>query len=180
MWQNGGHQDGKRQEGKQGPEPVKAADLWTIAGVGLALLLAIAVVTVSVVQAADPGPKLGDIVSFRPDRPVSDALLTTVTLARAAPGQGTCDIATGTVSALGGSFVVEERRTGAERGYRLHWAGMHTSTGPHDCGAAADLLASPSEVVALAQAAGGFGASRKSLVLASGMGGAGGSAGLVN
>ena len=58
------------------------------------------------------------------------------------------------MAADGGSLVVESL---AEDGYRVHWAGIRTSRGSGDCGAARDLLISRPDLDQLASAAGGFG-----------------------
>ncbi len=41
--------------------------------------------------------------------------------------------------------------------YRVHWAGLRTSSGSGDCGKAADLVLSRTDLQKLANTAGGFG-----------------------
>jgi hypothetical protein len=58
----------------------------------------------------------------------------------------------------GGSLVVEERLDhSGSRTYRVHWAGTHTSNGPSDCGAMADLVVSGPDLQLLTNAVGGPG-----------------------
>jgi hypothetical protein len=40
--------------------------------------------------------------------------------------------------------------------FRVHWAGGHTDNGAGDCGSAADLMLERTDVMRLANAAGGF------------------------
>jgi hypothetical protein len=63
----------------------------------------------------------------------------------------------------GGSLVVEARRMSSPPLYRVHWAGLRTSDGSGDCGSAADLVLSRSDLQKLANAAGGFGAGPKTI-----------------
>ena len=63
-----------------------------------------------------------------------------------------------TMHAGGGSVVMRSREPRAGFGYRVHWAGTHSSNDGADCGASADLLVSREDIELLAMAAGGFGA----------------------
>jgi hypothetical protein len=56
----------------------------------------------------------------------------------------------------GGSLVVEARRMSSPPVYRVHWAGKYTSRDLHNCGASADLVVSRSDLMRLADVAGGF------------------------
>ena len=60
--------------------------------------------------------------------------------------------------ANGGSVIVESRDPRPSFGYRVHWAGTHSSTDGADCGASADLLVNLDDIELLATAAGGYGA----------------------
>ena len=60
--------------------------------------------------------------------------------------------------ANGGSMIVESRDPRPSFGYRVHWAGTHSSTDGADCGASADLLVNLDDIELLATAAGGYGA----------------------
>lgn len=131
--------------------------VWTVIGVGTALLLGIAIVTVSMVHAANPGPHVGDMVRFDPGQRVPDGAKTTLFAARADQPGGHCAVAIEDVAREGGSFVIESHRTGGDRAFQTHWAGGHTADGAGDCGRSADLVLDASDVIALAQAAGGFG-----------------------
>jgi hypothetical protein len=49
--------------------------------------------------------------------------------------------------ASGGSIVIEALQLRPRPMYRVHWAGFHTSAGPEDCGANADLMLSRTQMV---------------------------------
>ena len=56
----------------------------------------------------------------------------------------------------GGSLVVEARRLSRPPVYRVHWAGGTTDGGTDDCGTSADLVLERTELMRLANVAGGF------------------------
>lgn len=56
----------------------------------------------------------------------------------------------------GGSMVIEARRMSGPPTYRVHWAGKRTASDAADCGRAADLILSRSDLMRLADVAGGF------------------------
>ena len=57
----------------------------------------------------------------------------------------------------GGSLVIEARLPQIQRGFRVHWAGRHTSNDGADCGTSAELLVNQDDLEVMAIAAGGFG-----------------------
>ena len=56
----------------------------------------------------------------------------------------------------GGSLVVEARRLSRPPVYSVHWAGGNTDGGTDDCGTSADLVLERTELMRLANVAGGF------------------------
>jgi hypothetical protein len=56
----------------------------------------------------------------------------------------------------GGSLVVEARRLSRPPVFRVHWTGGHTDGGPGDCGTTVDLVLERTELMRLANVAGGF------------------------
>jgi len=63
----------------------------------------------------------------------------------------------------GGSLIVEARRMSSPPVYHVHWVGLRTSEGSDDCGKEADLVLSRTDLQKLANTAGGYGASPKSI-----------------
>ena len=111
-------------------------------------------------QAADLGPGVGDIVSFRPDRPSPFDSAERFTADR--PHQTSCVLDLGMIRLSGGSLVVEQLGTVTDRIYRVHWAGPRTSEDATNCGTEADLVLSRTEMNALTMAASGLGADHTS------------------
>jgi hypothetical protein len=68
-----------------------------------------------------------------------------------------CTLSPSAMAEGGGSLVVEARRMSSPPIYRVHWAGERTSTSGADCGRAADLVLSRTDLQKLANTAGGFG-----------------------
>jgi hypothetical protein len=127
---------------------------------GLTLLLAAATalaaisgVTSLAREAAELGPRVGDVVVFDPAHPAP--LDNTPRLIANRPGGASCVLDLAIVQQSGGSLVVEQRGTGANRFYRAHWAGPLTSEAPTDCGMDAELAFSDQDMTALAAAARG-------------------------
>jgi hypothetical protein len=107
-------------------------------------------------QAAEMGPKVGDMIAFDPARP--SLFDSTARLTAERPKQSHCVLDMAVLRRSGGSLVVEQRGTGPERLYHLHWAGPRTSDDASNCGTDADLVLSPADMSALAMAASGSGA----------------------
>jgi hypothetical protein len=114
-------------------------------------------------QVGELGPAVGDIISFDPLEKLSRDMQTKVTAKRAGEqAGGACVLDISAMHASGGSVVIEARQPQTNSGYRVHWAGAHSSDDPTACGASADLLLNQEDVEMLALAAGGYGvASRK-------------------
>ena len=68
----------------------------------------------------------------------------------------TCNLRSSAMVAGGGSLVVEARRMSSPPVYRVHSAGKYTSHGLNNCGTSADLVVSRSDLMRLADVAGGF------------------------
>lgn len=110
------------------------------------------------------GPKVGDIVAFDPQKTLSRDMQTTITAMRAGDRAGTaCVLDVSAMHSGGGSVVIEARQPQTSNGYRVHWAGAHSSDDPANCGASADLLLNQEDVEVLALAAGGYGVSARKL-----------------
>jgi hypothetical protein len=67
-----------------------------------------------------------------------------------------CALSPGVMSGRSGSLVVEARLLSSPPVFRVHWAGGHTEAGSGDCGAVADIVLERTDLMRLANAAGGF------------------------
>jgi len=128
-----------------------------------AMLLAVVSGMAGIVQqAAELGPKVGDLVAFDPaHRAPFDS---TARLTADRPHQAACVLDVATIQKSGGSLVVERRGSEPDRLYRAHWSGLRTSQDADDCGSQADLVLSRSDIDTLATAAGGFGVDHSSVL----------------
>lgn len=122
--------------------------------IAMALVCMAIVVGMCLQLAEQLKPTVGDIADFS-SRLMTDGLPSVSVTAKQA-GR-TCVLASDVMARDGGSFVVVARPPAANGAYLIHWAGAHTSGGAADCGASADLLVSESDLLGLAEAAGGFG-----------------------
>jgi hypothetical protein len=135
----------------------------TLAAMLLALLAVVSGMVGMVHQAAELGPRVGDLVAFDPAHRAaftSDARLTAFR-----PQQTACVLDLSTIQKSGGSLVLERRGSGPERLYHAHWSGLRTSRDADDCGSQADLVLSRNDIDTLAAAAGGFGVDHTSVLL---------------
>jgi hypothetical protein len=115
-------------------------------------------------QIGELGPNVGDIVSFDPHETLSRDMQTKIAATRAGDRTGaTCILDVSAMHAGGGSVVIESRQPETNSGYRVHWAGAHSSDDPANCGASADLLLNQEDIEILALAAGGYGVSARKL-----------------
>jgi hypothetical protein len=131
--------------------------VWTVVAFGLAALLTIGVAAVKIARSVEIGPHVGDIISFRPGAQIGYAEQTEIAAPVAGEHGFTCILSPVVMGLDGGSLVVEEKEASRPLMYRVHWAGSHTSRGRLDCGGSADLTLSLSELLSLAEGAGGFG-----------------------
>ena len=114
-------------------------------------------------QLEEFGPSVGGIIVFKPDPIASERwVINAVRLEHGfieSPKTSSvrnCVISPGVMARAGGSLVIEARRMSRPPAFRVHWAGGHTDNGPGDCGVVADLLLERTDVMRLANAAGGF------------------------
>jgi len=105
------------------------------------------------------GPTVGNIIVFRSTASSTDWWQIKATIAGVWPKDAaarSCSLSPSIMGAGGGSLIVEARRLSSPPVYRVHWAGKHTSEGATDCGTVADLELSRSDLMRLADVAGGF------------------------
>jgi hypothetical protein len=105
-------------------------------------------------EAAELGPRVGDVIVFSPSHPSPFDSIARVAANRT--GRAGCVLDLALIQQFGGSLVVEQRGTGPNRFYRAHWAGPLTSEPATDCGGDADLTLSAEDMTAIATAAGGL------------------------
>jgi hypothetical protein len=125
----------------------------------LTLLLATATVLAAISgvaslarEAAELGPRVGDVIVFGPTHP--SPFDSTARLTANRPDRAGCVLDLALIQQSGGSLVVEQRGTGPNRFYRAHWAGPLTSEKATDCGNDADLTLSAKDMTTVATAAG--------------------------
>ena len=140
----------------------EAGDIaWTVvAGGVVAALLASMVAVVVFVRTLDLGPRVGDILVFRPGANLQADWEVAVQrpggqLGRSSVAEN-CVLRPDVMTVEGGSLVVEERTVTPLR-YRVHWAGPRTAIGGSNCGVAADLVVSRLDLQLLINAVGGVG-----------------------
>jgi hypothetical protein len=112
-------------------------------------------------------PKVGDIVSFKPGSQDTDMWQMTIpaTLLSASRAPlAECTLDPNVMAEKGGSLIVEGLRDEPSLQYSVHWAGQATARVSGNCGSAADLLVSRTDLQRLANAAGGFGVGDKGVV----------------
>jgi len=109
------------------------------------------------------GPAVGGIIRFRPDTSPSERWSVTATRVEpahlgvpATTGGDRCTLSPGAMAVHGGSLVIEARQLSRPPVYRVHWSGDHTDGGTEDCGTTADLVLQRTELMRLANVAGGF------------------------
>lgn len=109
------------------------------------------------------GPSVGGIIVFKRDAAAIERWAVTATLADPsqvgwpqADGGRRCSLSPAVMAARGGSLVIEARRLSRPPAYRVHWSGGRTDSGSADCGTSADLILTRTELMRLANVAGGF------------------------
>jgi hypothetical protein len=126
----------------------------------IAALLACSVAMVAAATTIDIGPKVGDILVFRPGaRMPVDWEFTATTASEPAT---TCSLRPDVMAAAGGSLVVEQRFQNP-RAFEVHWAGTHTGKDGSDCGSSAQLVVPAADLQLLSNAVGGPGVEQKVL-----------------
>ncbi len=109
------------------------------------------------------GPKVGDQVAFGLD--TRSQIVSKEILAVARADGSACRLDIALMQKSGGSLIVEERGPGSPRLYRVHWSGRATAADGGNCGSAVDLRLNDGQLATLAEAAGGYGLTRRRLVL---------------
>jgi hypothetical protein len=109
------------------------------------------------------GPAVGGVIVFRPDTAATERWSVSATIAdptRAGLPDETvgrrCMLSPNVMAVGGGSLVIEARRMSRPPVFRVHWSGGRTDGGPEDCGTTADLVLVRTELMRLANVAGGF------------------------
>jgi hypothetical protein len=133
----------------------------------LSIAVSLLIVTTAlwgIAQLEQFGPSVGAVIVFRPSAMMTDRWQINASVGDPADvdrldpvAASSCVLSPGTMEAGGGSFIIEARRLSRPPVYRVHWAGSHTSQGAGDCGTAVDLVLSRTELMRLANVAGGFG-----------------------
>jgi hypothetical protein len=126
-------------------------------------LLTVTTGLAAMVELEQFGPALGAIIVFRPDIAATERWSVSATVVEAAQlglpwaaSNRHCVLSPNVMAVRGGSLVVEARHLSRPPVYRVHWAGGHTDGTPGDCGTAADLVLERTELMRLANVAGGF------------------------
>jgi hypothetical protein len=131
-------------------------------------LLTVTTGLAAMVELEQFGPGVGGIIVFRPDTAATERWSVSATVVEPArlglpwaASNSLCVLSPNVMAVRGGSLVVEARRLSRPPVYRVHWAGGHTAGGhtdgtPGDCGTAADLVLERTELMRLANVAGGF------------------------
>jgi hypothetical protein len=134
-----------------------------ILGLAVGALLAVTTGLWCMRQLEEFGPSVGGMIVFRPDPIASERwVVNAVRLERGTIGwlqngaARNCILSPGVMAKVGGSLVIEARRMSRPPAFQVHWAGGRTDNGSGDCGSAADLLLERTDVMRLANAAGGF------------------------
>ena len=99
----------------------------------------------------------GDIIAFPATRVASVSTAFFAARRATVADSMTCILDVQTMQKSGGSLVVETSQFEPDRIFRVHWAGVRTSSDRDDCGSSADLLLNSNQISALIFAAGGTG-----------------------
>lgn len=109
------------------------------------------------------GPAVGGIIVFAPEPAAGERWSVNASLVEAGragvPAEASarhCVLSPNVMAGKGGSLVVEARRMSRPPVFRVHWAGGRTDAGPGDCGAVADIVLERTDLMRLANVAGGF------------------------
>jgi hypothetical protein len=153
-----------REQRQRGPERTSDATWAPALTLVATVLLTACLGAMSILQLEQFGPQVGAIVVFKPGTERMD-----LWHVNASAGDGVspsplggaiarvCTLSPSVMAEGGGSLVVEARHMSSPPIYRVHWAGSRTSTGSGDCGNAADVVLSRTDLQKLANTAGGFG-----------------------
>ena len=128
----------------------------------LAVTLSLAASLICLSNVAQTGPDVGAMVTFDTrngpkhwEQPGIQAQRLATTGTSTGPK---CILMPSVMAAGGGSFVIEAKETTSPPSFTVHWSGDKTDLGARDCGRSADLVLTLVQLRALANFAGGFGA----------------------
>jgi hypothetical protein len=157
------HQEPHRNSPAHGT-PLSA---WLPVLAAMAIMVTGCLSTFLVLQLDEFRPRVGDIVAFKPGSQDSDMWQVTIPaamLSTTGASVAECALDPNVMATKGGSLVVEGLQNAPSLQYRVHWAGSATAGAGGNCGDAADLLVSRTDLQRLANAAGGFGVGNKGIV----------------
>ncbi len=140
---------------------------WLPVLAAMAIMVTGCVSTFLVLQLDEFRPKVGDMVVFKPgsqDTDMWQMSIPATVLSPAGTPVAACTLDPNIMATDGGSLVVEARQEHPELTYRVHWAGTRTTKEAGNCGSAAEMLVSRTDLQRLANAAGGFGVGDKGIV----------------
>jgi len=140
---------------------------WLPVLAAMAIMITGCLSTFLVLQLDEFRPKLGDIVVFKPGSQDADMWQMTIPatlLSTTGAEVAGCSLDPNAMAEHGGSLVVEGLQNLPSLQYRVHWAGPIVAKANGNCGDAADLLVSRTDLQRLANAAGGFGVGDKGVV----------------
>jgi hypothetical protein len=140
----------------------------TIIPVSIVAVLLVAVLIGVVIRCPIFEPGIGDIIAFDAPTILSGGEPFQVSIAPApndaVQPASTCFLQPDVMTQSGGSLIVEGRQTDDAGSFLVHWSGAHTSLGGKDCGQSAELLLTPTDLLALASFAGGFGVDHRRMI----------------
>lgn len=160
------HKPSQNSGPKGTPEKTSLA-AWLPVAAAMAIMVTGCLSTFLVLQLDEFRPKVGDIVAFKPASQDTDMWQMTIpaTLVSAMGSPvAECALDPNVMADKGGSLIVEGRQDEPSVLYRVHWAGSETARPTGNCGNAAELLVSRTDLQRLANAAGGFGVGDKGIV----------------
>jgi hypothetical protein len=109
------------------------------------------------------GPSVGGILVFKTDpNPTERWSVNAAAVDPTIPGFSAtltprhCVFSPSVMAISGGSLVIEARRMSRPPVFRVYWIGCHTDAASGDCGTTADLVLERTELMRLANVAGGF------------------------
>jgi hypothetical protein len=124
----------------------------------LALTLSLATSLICLSNIVEAGPEVGEMVTFDPGNGPKHWDQPGIPAQRTASPNSACILMPSVMSTGGGSFVIEAKDLTSPPLFQVHWSGAQTAVGVRDCGRSADLVLTLIQLRALANIAGGFGA----------------------
>ncbi len=133
----------------------KSSDLFIVLAKLCVLAIFATMSVVVVIRVVDHyRPRVGDIISFYPIKPVPPDTETRLDVAPAGTSMARpCILDVRSMRMSGGSLIIEAIRADSQFPYRVHWSGGPTSDVRTSCGTSAEVMLSPEEFAALKMAA---------------------------